>query len=392
MNFDFLLELEHFLNWSKPEQYLVGFFCLLCIYINVQYAFLYRKGIFNFPNKKINANILPPISVVIAAKNEKKNLTEFLPKVLNQNYPEFEVFVVDDCSWDGTYDVLLDFKEKYEHLNISKTVEEEYEGNFSGKKLALTIGVKGAKYENMVFIDADCYPNTENWLTKIGEKYAQSKMLLLYGAYKKGKGLLNACLRFETYLIALNYSSFASKKRAFMGVGRNLAYKKEVFYSVKGFASHWQIPSGDDDLFVQDYVKTKKPSIGTLLSDEAKTISNPVESWKEWFFQKRRHFSASKNYSLFTLTALAIKEILPLIFFILPILFLFSEKLLNPVFIGLYGIALLVYYIKNYLLLKHLGERLFVLLIPIYTVLVFLFRLIVGVSNWMQKPTNWQGR
>ena len=170
-----------------------------------------------------------PVSVIICAKNEDDNLTEFLPKVLMQNYPEFEVIVVNDCSFDNTENVIDEFAKIFPNLKKITIKEDEYYKH--GKKFAIMVGIKGSKYENLVFTDADCYPADENWLSEMSKGFTESKEIVLgYGSYRKESGFLNKLIRFDSFMIALNYLSAALKGKAYMGVGRNLAYKKSLFY------------------------------------------------------------------------------------------------------------------------------------------------------------------
>jgi hypothetical protein len=92
-----------------------------------------------------------------------------------------------------------------------------------GKKLSITLGVKGAKFEHLILTDADCRPASRNWLKSIAENFSNEKQIVLgYGPYKKEKGFLNRLIRFDTTWIGMNYFSMALAKLPYMGVGRNL--------------------------------------------------------------------------------------------------------------------------------------------------------------------------
>ncbi len=205
-----------------------------------------------------------PVSVIICARNEDENLTEFLPKILTQEYPEFEVIVVNDCSWDNTETVIDEFARIFPNLKkISIKEDENYK---HGKKFAVLVGIKGAKYENLVFTDADCYPSSNTWLKEMASGFTSKKEILLgYGAYIKTHGFLNKLIRFDTFTIALRYLSAGMKGKAYMGVGRNLGYKKSLFFKHKGFSSHYHINSGDDDLFVNEAATKKTPMFASVI-------------------------------------------------------------------------------------------------------------------------------
>lgn len=235
-----------------------------------------------------------PVSIIICARNEDDNLTEFLPKILVQDYPEFEVVVVNDCSMDNTENVIDEFAKIFPNLKKVTIKEDDYYKH--GKKYAVLIGIKGAKYENLLFTDADCYPANENWLKEMSAGFVNKKEIVLgYGAYMKTEGLINKLIRFDTFLIAANYLSAAVKGKAYMGVGRNLAYKKSLFYKEKGFSKHYHITSGDDDLFVNQACTSENTNI--VVCSDAITYSLPKKTFSDWKRQKQRHLTTAPHYN-----------------------------------------------------------------------------------------------
>jgi len=184
--------------------------------------------------RKPKESTLPPVSVVICAKNAAFFLEKYLPSILTQDYPEFEVIVVNDCSYDETETVLAQFAATNKHMRYTNLVED---AKFKhGKKLALTVGIKSAKYETLVLTDADCYAKSDKWLQTMVSGFSDEKTIVLsYGGYEKSNGLLDKIIRYDTLFIAMNYLSFAHAGIPYMGVGRNLAYKKKEFWDNKGF-------------------------------------------------------------------------------------------------------------------------------------------------------------
>ncbi|MFN4082306.1 MAG: glycosyltransferase [Bacteroidia bacterium] len=236
---------------------------------------------------------LKPVSVIIAARNEYENLQNYLTAILEQDYPEFEVIVVNDCSWDESQKLLEYYQEKYPHLKICKIVEQEKYP--TGKKFALTIGVKAATYEHLVFTDADCSPASKNWLKHIAAQFKENKQIVLaHSPYLKTKGLLNAFARFENAITAMLYLNAAMNRIPFMGVGRNLAYTKQLFFNNKGFASHSHILSGDDDLFINE-VATAGNTTYTI-HPESFMLTPAKKTIDAYFRQKSRHITTGKFY------------------------------------------------------------------------------------------------
>lgn len=244
-----------------------------------------------------------PVSIIICARNEDDNLTEFLPKILVQNYPEFEVVVVNDCSMDNTENVIDEFAKIFPNLKKVTIKEDDYYKH--GKKFAVMVGIKGAKYDNLLFTDADCFPANENWLKEMSAGFVNKKEIVLgYGAYLKADGFLNTLIRFDTFLIACNYLSAAIKGKAYMGVGRNLAYKKELFYREKGFSKHYHITSGDDDLFINQACNQDNTNI--VISHDAITYSLAKENFNDWKRQKQRHLTTAPHYNSSSKTKIAL--------------------------------------------------------------------------------------
>ncbi len=234
-----------------------------------------------------------PVSIIICAKNEVDNLKRFLPKLLEQDYPDFEVIVVNDCSTDETEMLLSELSSRYKQLRF--TTIPSNEKFLHGKKLAVTIGIKAAKHDFVLLTDADCYPSSDQWLQKMASHFrGKNEIVLGYGKYEQKKGFLNSLIRYETVFTAMQYLSFAIKGSPYMGVGRNLAYKKELFFKNKGFAKHYHIASGDDDLFVNE--TATKENTAVEFSPESHTLSIPETTFRRWIKQKKRHLSAGKYY------------------------------------------------------------------------------------------------
>ena len=235
----------------------------------------------------------PPVSVIICARNEQENLTANLTSVLEQDYPNFEVIVVNDCSDDDTEQVLAGFKQQYPQL---RSTIIKMTGTFkNGKKFAATVGIKAAQHEWLLFTDADCKPCGPNWIKSMSRNFIDKKGIVLgYGGYLPQKGYLNKWIRYDTCFIAMQYFGFAMAGIPYMGVGRNLAYRKSLFYAHNGFAAHAHILSGDDDLFVNQAATGK--NVAVEYSSESHTQSVPKKTFREWIRQKNRHISTSVYY------------------------------------------------------------------------------------------------
>ena len=234
-----------------------------------------------------------PISVIIAARNERKALDKNLCSILKQDYPQFEVIVVNNNSVDDSNEVLKEYQNKFKNLKIVPLHSPKH--ITKGKKLPLTLGIKAAKYEHLVFTDADYTPSSNQWLNRMAQKFEEGNEIVLgYGPHKKTKTWVNKIIRFDTAWIGINYFAFALKSIPYMGVGRNLAYTKTAYHRVNGFKSHYALPSGDDDLFIQE--ASKQASLCIQVDAKSFCESEAKETWTDWINQKSRHYTTSVKY------------------------------------------------------------------------------------------------
>lgn len=257
------------------------------------YLYFFRKVAVYKPKQKEHSQ-QHPVSVVICARDEDENIAKNLPGVLVQNYSTtHEVIVVNDNSVDDTKYILAELQKTFKKLQIVDLTQEAK--MIAGKKFPLSIGIKEAKHEIVLLTDADCVPASENWMFKMQDAFSNGREIALgYGAYHKMPGFLNKAIRFETFHTALQYFGYALAGKPYMGVGRNLAYRKDLFFRNKGFSAINHIPSGDDDLFINK-VATKE-NTAVVLDPEAFTLSRPRQTWKDWRKQKNRHYSTGKFY------------------------------------------------------------------------------------------------
>jgi biofilm PGA synthesis N-glycosyltransferase PgaC len=279
---------------TEPAHIVLVVLLLLMVIIQGWYwLHYYRKAAFIKVPETEKQHDLPPLSVVICARNEADNLAVFLPSVLEQDYPLYEVVVVNDCSEDNTDEVLGEMLKRYEHLKVSMIQKDP--GFHHTKKLAMLIGIKAANNDLLVFTDADCRPASSFWLREVTAADLDNRDIIIgYGAYIPEKGLLNRYIRYETMFSAMQYFGMAMAGVPYMGVGRNLAYRRSFFFDRGGFGPHNHIMSGDDDLFVNRNATAANCSL--MLSQNSFTLSVAEKSIKSWIKQKRRHLTAAAHY------------------------------------------------------------------------------------------------
>ncbi|MGM0496783.1 MAG: glycosyltransferase [Bacteroidota bacterium] len=362
---------------SQNPLWIIPIILILSTIIQLVYNItIYGKILFY--KQKDNPDNQPPVSVIICARDEQTNLENKLPLVLEQNYPNYEVIVVNDCSSDDSDMVLTRLSNQYPHL---KTTEIKKDQKFThGKKLAVTIGIKAAKNECLIFTDADCYPVSNNWISKMAENFSEDNSIVLgYGGYKHQRGLLNTLIRYDTLIIALQYLTYALSGFPYMGIGRNMGYKKTLFYKNKGFSGHYHIESGDDDIFINQTANKYNTKI--QISKEAIVRSEPQQNFIAWFKQKKRHLKAASFYNKKTKWRLLTEVYSRMFFYASFILSLIYFPDFYLYIIGVFLLHLIIRIIVINNISKRLCEKYLLLLSPFYDLFLPLFNFIGIISN-----------
>jgi cellulose synthase/poly-beta-1,6-N-acetylglucosamine synthase-like glycosyltransferase len=326
-----------------------------------------------------------PVSVIICARDEADQIEQNLPGVLVQKYKSsHQVVVVNDNSIDDTKYFLEALYRDFKQLHIVELKQEAM--HIPGKKFPLSMGIKSAKYEIILLTDADCIPSSENWIQLMQDAFTPGiEIVLGYGAFKKRNGFLNGLVRFDAFHSAIQYFSYALAGQPYMGVGRNLAYKKELFYKQKGFASHHHLAGGDDDLFIN--ASTTSTNTAVVLDKEAFTLSTPPDNWREWIRQKRRHNSTGRYYKFKDRVKLGIYMLSHFLFYPLLItsFFTFNWQFVIIVF----SLRLVIQGIVFFKCMKKLDESDLFPYYLLWDIWMFFYYLIFISSLWKKPMKNW---
>ncbi len=364
------------------ENILFYFFILVSA---IHFVFLLVQWKFISSKEKTNSNSTDAVSVVICAKNEEDNLPNLLSSLKRQNHNNFEIVLVNDASWDGTLEIMESFSEENENTSIVNVKENDT--FWKGKKFALTLGIKRAKNNLLLFTDADCTPVSENWISSVIDTYKDNTEIVLgYGAYKKTDGFLNKLVRFETVLTASNYFSFAKLFTPYMGVGRNLSYKKDLFLNNRGFYEHMNIASGDDDLFINKNAHKNNTEI--VFSEESHTVSDAPGKWEEWFIQKRRHYSTANFYSQGTKALLGLQGLSHLLFYTL-LVTLLCLKIQPLVVLSIFVFRTILYTTTIGFSSAKLKEKDLIIFVPFLDVILISLQIAILISNKIISPKRW---
>ena len=328
---------------------------------------------------------LPKVSVIVCARNEHINLQDYLHTLLTQDYPCYEVIVVNDGSQDDTQIILERYANQCKHLYTTFVPHEARV--ISSKKLALTIGIKAANYDHLLLTDADCRPASKHWIREMMQGFAENEhteVVLGYGAYFEKKSLLSSLISYDTLFIALQYMGMAAAGHPYMGVGRNLAYKRDTFFRNDGFRGMLSERSGDDDLFVNKV--TDKRNTAVVCSRDSITWSAPKTTWQEWLHQKRRHLSVSSLYKNSSKMRIGVEPLTRGLFYAL----LISSCIFGSAWT--IGIAYILWWLRLVMQLcvintsaHRLGTRLFGIEIVVYDIILPLISLWILISKRFQR-------
>lgn len=344
-------------------------------------------GNFSFKNDlKYSPNTFP-ISVIVCAKNEAENLEKHLPFLLEQDYTKFEIILINDSSNDHTLEVMEHFRSA--HAKVKIVDVKNTEAFWGNKKYALTLGIKAASFDHLLFTDADCKPLSKYWISEISGHFSNRKEIVIgYGAYKKQpKSFLNKLIRFETLITALQYFSYAKLGQPYMAVGRNLAYTKNTFFKARGFMTHMHIKSGDDDLFVNENATISNTSL--CYSKDSFTESIPKKTYAEWLIQKSRHVSTANYYKAKHKLPLALFYITQVLFYMLSIV-LISTYFHWQIVVGLIVLRYIVMYISVIGAAKKLNEQDLITYLPLLELFLITSQFSIFIQNLSSRTHHWK--
>ncbi|MEZ5030459.1 MAG: glycosyltransferase [Saprospiraceae bacterium] len=323
-------------------------------------------------------------TLIICARNEADNLAKHLPRFLSQTDRSLQVMVVDDNSTDHTGEVLLSMPGSLE--TFTTVIAPPKPAHWKGKKWPLEYGIRQARHNVLLLTDADGEPASDDWEKKMTALIGgPTRIVLGYAPYKRRPGWLNRLIRFETAWTAIQYLGWALAGHPYMGVGRNLAYTKDIFLEAGGLARHADLPGGDDDLFLQEVATGTNTSV--QLDPSTFVYSEPESTWRDWLRQKRRHLSTSWRYKRSTQVLLGLHAASLLLFY--PGLWLTG----GPWWIIL-GLILVRWTLITWWMgrsLQRLGEQDLIRWIPILDTLYLIYLVVmtaITVNN--QKPSTWK--
>ena len=271
-------------------------------FVIIQMGFIIILGSRLLSVKSRKTDKTPGVSVIIAARNEAQNLPELLSRLANQDYPDFEVIISNDRSEDHSTEILEQFRKQYTWL---KTIPiQKLPESWTGKKYAIHQAVSKAEKDILLFTDADCIPSSSQWIRTMASGFNEDTDIILgYSPYHRKSGWLNLFIQFETLWVAMQYLGFSLLGKTYMGVGRNMAIRRDC-YDLNYLEKIRALEGGDDDLMIAHLAR--KNNVKVEIRKETFTYSQPKTSLKTYLKQKIRHLAAGKHYHKKDQTLLAI--------------------------------------------------------------------------------------
>ena len=273
---------------------LAGYLLLMGVY---RYHFVRLK-----PFDAVTSS-LPPVtffSVIIPARNESTYIRACLQSVVNNSYPGdlFEIIVVDDHSEDDTAQQVLELQSTYPQISLLRLQDyPDWVTTQAYKKKAIELAISKSKGSWIVTTDADGEVPV-NWLLQF-DNYIQKNEPVFVAApvmyYSRG-GLLQVFQQLD--FMSLQGITAASVSAGFHSMcnGANLAYRKDIFWSVGGFAGHEHLASGDDMLLMHRIKASYPNQIGYIFSRDSMVLTEPAASWGTFFQQRIRWASKAESY------------------------------------------------------------------------------------------------
>lgn len=384
--------LEELLNTSLIVR-IVGSIFALAVIVQLFYYLYYYTGIWSMAAKirkggNAYSRQRPPVSVIICAKNESENLERFLPSILEQEYPEFEVVVVNDGSTDESSNLLERLQLKYKNLyQTFLPMDAKYH---SRKKMCLTVGIKAARFEHLLFTEADCQPNSKYWISNMVQNFtSKTEIVLGYGSYKEKGGFFNGMLNFDNLFNTMQFMGFARKGKTYMGTSRNLAYKKDLFFKNKSFATHLDLTLGDDDLHIQEIATPENVQIEFF--DKGSITSFREHTYKTFFMEKEMRMYTGLRYKASTKcrirTELATRFLSYALALALVPYFLFnSQFILAGITAGLFLLRAITQLVVINKTCRCLHEKKFFFTLPIFDILLPLITIYFYTTRSFTKP------
>ncbi|CAM1358629.1 Glycosyl transferase family 2 [Tenacibaculum sediminilitoris] len=353
--------------------------------IQVLYYLFFLTFAYGQNKIKINTDVNIPVSVIVYVKNNADVLIDSIQNLTKQKYSSFEIVLVNNASSDNSLDIIETLQKK--HSNIKVVNVENTEAFWGNKKYALTLGVKAATHEHLLFTEINSKALSKNWIHEIASNFSQENTIVIgYQKLKRKKNSFsNLLIRFNHLLRTIQSLSFVKFRNPYNATNHNFAYTKSVFFKVNGYINHLNTFIGEADLFLKDAATTNNTTYSIKL--DSFVVSNKHLSFKEWFYSQKQTSILFSLYKLKPRFFLRLFTLTKLLFYLLAIYTtILNWKLSLPFIIS--------YFLIQYVVLgksaSKLHEKNIILLLPFLDICLVLLQISIFISNQISKPTHWK--
>ena len=317
----------------------------------------------------------PSFSIIVPSRNYEENLRELIPTLLEQDYPDFEVVVVDDCSYDGTEWYLNELKLQSNKLKTSRIIQETDFPN----ALAITIGIRAASKEWLIFLNPLCRVSGRDWLKSFSEELnPKSEAAFGFVNYTNSYGSMRKFIKYENFDSFILYGSARYLGLSMPITDMNVAYKREQFLSRRGFAAVLDSPFSENELYLN---KISNRSNSVYLQNKSTAVSFVGDTdWYDGMNFKKKQLLLKKKFTVGQSIFLWTNTISRLVFDISMIALL----ILSPWRIWVAGIWLLKIIhelVWGIVSMKRLGEKNLFPGLLIFRSIIPLFNSIISINQ-----------
>jgi glycosyltransferase involved in cell wall biosynthesis len=352
---------QNILLWAVLAVMVVSFLIQLYYYL-----FIFRK-VGSKRRTQATEHTGEPVSVIICVKDDSINLSKILPLLLQQNYPEYEVIVVNDNSSDDSEEILKLAQNQYPHLQIRNLVAHK---SVHGKSVVLGVGIKAAKYNRIVVTDVACLPSTD-WLKSVSTGF-DSEIVMGYTRYIA----VGKFVRIANYYESLFQLGYALNRRPYTASGENDSFRKELFFA-KGFNPLLRKPEKVEQVFFNSVMNKTNTSV--VLLPDAIVASEKHLSVGNWCLECSLNLFSKRLFRRGARHVKSPEMISKTLFYISCIVAIIMSINETPLLASIVGVFLLRLIIQIFVFVstqKRLGEKrllLHTLLWDFYSIIVYLY-------------------
>lgn len=315
---------------------------------------LFVFGSLNLNKKQTHKPHATPVSLIVYIENNQEQLKNFLPALKNQIHPTFEIILVNNASYDESLEILKEFTQTTPNTRIVNV--ENNESFWGNKRYALTLGIKVAKYDHLLFCEPEAVPDSAMWINNMTSKFTNSKSIVLghQRILPIKNSFWNKLTRFNNASWAAYNFSFASLGKPLYGNNQNLAYKKEEFYKVNGFINQMNQYRGEDYYFTNTIASSKNTD--TSLAKTSFTASQTKPGFDSWIKELKTQSNLFSKLKFTTKIKVYLYSITKVPYFILMTVllsYLYNWEIVLALFLARSLIVLLY----SHKFLKHFQEK-----------------------------------